>query len=205
MRRAIPIALSFIFGVTAIVVSLVVPERVQSVTLALTDTWQIIFTCGLLVGVAAFLANAFGRIARNDDRFYNAVMLAGAVVMPALALWGGLEPGSPFVWVFENIQAPMQSTVFALLAFFVASAAFRGMRSRNAPATVLLITALLVIIGRLPLIDSHLPALSDFILWIREYPSSAAKAGLLVGVALGSVTTALRVILGVERPYLGER
>ena len=205
MKRTIPIVLSFLFGSTALVVSLIRPERVETITLALTDTWQIIFTCGLLVGVVSFFLTAVSQIRRRNDAGGNLLMILGAVAMPALALFGGIEPGSPFVWVFDNIQAPMQSTVFSLLAFFVASAAFRGMRSKNAPAAVLLVSALLVVLGRIPLVEALIPGIDSLALWVREFPSSAAKAGLLVGVALGSLTTSLRVILGVERPYLGER
>ena len=62
-----------------------------------------------------------------------------------------------------------------------------------------------MILGRLPEVESLWPAIGDLVFWIREFPSSAAKAGLLVGVGLGFITTTLRVILGVDRPYLGER
>ncbi|MBN4072306.1 hypothetical protein JYU03_00125 [bacterium AH-315-F03] len=205
MKRTLPVILSFVFGVIAIAVTVLRPEKVQTVSLALSNTWQIIFACGLLAGVVAFFMNVARRIKRKEDLFFDAVLLVGALIMPILALLDGIAPGSLFMWMFENIQAPMQSTVFALLAFFVASASFRGMRGRNAPAVVLLITAFIVILGRLPEVDSLWPAITDLVFWIREFPSSAAKAGLLVGVGLGFITTTLRVILGVERPYLGGR
>lgn len=205
MKRTIPVILSFVFGMIAIVVTVARPEKIQTASLALSNTWQIIFACGLLAGVLAFFMNVLKRIKRKEDLFFDSVLFIGALIMPTLALIDGISPGSLFMWMFENVQAPMQSTVFSLLAFFVASASFRGMRGRSAPAVVLLITAFIVILGRLPVVDSYLPAITDAVLWIREFPSSAAKAGLLVGVGLGFITTTLRVILGVERPYLGER
>ena len=171
----------------------------------LIDYWQIIFTFGLLVGVAAFALTTIKKITRREDVFYDSVLLLGAAIMPVLALWGGIKPGSPFLWVFANIQVPLQSTIFALLAFFVTSAAFRGFRARSAPSVVLLLTGLIVIIGRVPLGDFLFSNVSEVVFWIREFPSSAAKSALLVGIGLGSATTSLRVIFGVERTYLGER
>lgn len=205
MRRGLPIALSFIFGMLLLALRFLKGATASEASVFLIDYWQIIFTFGLLVGVAAFVLTTIKKISRREDIFYDSVLLLGAAVMPVLALWGGIKPGSPFLWMFEHIQVPLQSTIFALLAFFVTSAAFRGFRARNAPSVVLLVTGLIVIIGRVPLGDFLFPDVSELVFWIREFPSSAAKSALLVGIGLGSATTSLRVIFGVERTYLGER
>lgn len=205
MRRGLPIALSFIFGMLLLALRFLKGATASEASVFLIDYWQIIFTFGLLVGVAAFALTTIKKISRREDVFYDSVLLLGAAIMPVLALWGGIKPGSPFLWMFENIQVPLQSTIFALLAFFVTSAAFRGFRARNAPSVVLLVTGLIVIIGRVPLGDFLFPDVSELVFWIREFPSSAAKSALLVGIGLGSATTSLRVIFGVERTYLGER
>lgn len=205
MRRGLPIALSFIFGMLLLALRFLKGATASEASVFLIDYWQIIFTFGLLVGVAAFVLTTIKKISRREDIFYDSVLLLGAAVMPVLALWGGIKPGSPFLWMFENIQVPLQSTIFALLAFFVTSAAFRGFRARNAPSVVLLVTGLIVIIGRVPLGDFLFADVSELVFWIREFPSSAAKSALLVGIGLGSATTSLRVIFGVERTYLGER
>ena len=105
-------------------------------------------------------------------------------------------------WAFENLLAPMQATVFSLLAFFVASASFRGFRARSISAAILLGTALLVLIGRTPLAENISSAIPDLTFWIKNYPSMAARRAILIGIGLGSMTTALRVILGIERTYL---
>ncbi|MFQ5608392.1 MAG: hypothetical protein ACE5GA_10625 [Candidatus Zixiibacteriota bacterium] len=205
MRRGLPITLSFLFGILMLALRYVRGEFASDANVFLIDYWQIIFAFGIIVGVAAFAATTLKKIARREDTFFNIVLLSGAALMPALALFGGIRPGSPFLWTFENIQVPMQATVFALLAFFVTSAAFRGFRARSAPSVVLLLTGLIVIIGRVPLGDFLFSDTSELVFWVREFPSSAAKSALLVGIGLGSATTSLRVIFGVERTYLGER
>jgi hypothetical protein len=166
------------------------------------DWWQIIFAFTLLVGTAVFVKINLRNLKKRGETPYRLVALAGFAAMPILALAGGTKVGSPFLWAFDNMQAPMQSTVFSLLAFFVASAAFRGFRARTVPAAILLISALIVLLGRIPLVDYLTGSLSEAAFWLQNYPSMAARRAILIGIGLGSMTTALRVILGIERTYL---
>ena len=139
----------------------------------------------------------------KKEAYYSLVTLAGMGIMLIFGLTGGKDPGSAFSWLFNYVQVPMQATMFSLLAFFVASAAYRGFRARSKEATALLVVAALVMLGRVPignLLSEHLPDISN---WILNFPSMAARRGILIGIGLGSVATALRIILGIERTYLG--
>jgi len=170
---------------------------------AILEYWQIIFAFALIVGVVSFAQVSLKKIRRGEDRSYRLVSLVGLGIMPVVALIWGTGIDSPFMWVFENVQAPMQSTVFALLAFFVASASFRGFRARSIPAAVLLTAALIALLSRSELgswLGSWLPDVSD---WIRNNPSMSARRAILIGIGLGSLTTSLRVIIGIERTWLG--
>jgi len=166
------------------------------------EWWQIIFAFTLLVGVATFVKSNLKSISQKKDTAYRGISLLGLVLMPILALIGGTKINSPFLWVFENMQAPMQATVFSLLAFFVASASYRGFRARSIPATILLVTALIVLIGRIPIAEHISDLLPKLAFWIQNNPSMSARRAILIGIGLGSMTTALRVILGIERTYL---
>lgn len=167
------------------------------------ETWQIIFACALIVGVAGYVTYNVGRIARNQDRWYRLLGLLGCFCMPILALGWGIGGDSPFMWMFEHVQSPMQATVFALLAFFVASASLRGFRARTVAACVLLIAAVLVLLSRTAVISTDwLVPLAD---WVRNVPSMSARRAILVGIGLGSLTVSLRVLLGIERTWLSSR
>ena len=122
--------------------------------------------------------------------------------------------GSAFWWLFEFVLTPLNQTMFALLAFFVASAAFRAFRAKNAEAAVLLVTAFIVMLGRtsagvavtgwLPteglLAGFRLEALADTALYVF---SLAGMRAIMIGIALGVVATSLRILLGIDRSYLG--
>ena len=113
------------------------------------------------------------------------------------------DDGLGFKWLFDNVMVPLDATMFALLAFFMASAAYRTFRARTPEATVLLVVAVIVMLGRVPIGEmfyKHMPQISE---WFMMVPTVAAKRGILFGVALGSIATSLRIILGIERSHLG--
>jgi hypothetical protein len=119
---------------------------------------------------------------------------------------------TPFYWMTRSFFNPLQAAMFSLLAFYIASAAFRAFRVRNIEATILMVAAFLVMLGRTPLGEyvfswarggeGWLPAVTD---WIMAVPNTAAQRGIIIGAALGAASMSLRVILGIERSYLGAR
>ena len=203
MDRKIAVVTCFAFGLVMFAQYFSAHPLAHSVNQTIADYWQIIFAFALIVGVVGFLNNNLQQVHKGQDRPFRLLALAGFVIMPVLAMIWGIKAGTPFLWVFENVQVPLQSTVFALLAFFVASASFRGFRARSVPAAILLSAALIILISRSfatgPLSD-WLPGVAE---WIRNNPSMAARRGILIGIGLGSLTTSLRVILGIERTWLG--
>ncbi len=94
--------------------------------------------------------------------------------------------------------------MFALLAFYNASASFRAFRARNLEAALLLVAAALIMIGRVPLGEAIFPPITAVQQWIMEFPNTAAKRAIMIGVGLGMTATALKLMLGIERAYLGK-
>jgi len=204
MQRTIPIIVCFIFGLFMLI-QFFVPHGISvSAYQTVLDWMQIIFVFTLLVGVISYAKLNAKKIARTQTGWgYNLIGLVGLAVMVILGLWKGTGEKTPFLWMFNNLQAPMQSTMFSLLAFFVASAAYRGFRARSWEAGLLLVIAIVVMLGRVPLgtLISHW--IPDAANWILRTPSMAAKRGIYIGIGLGTISTSLRIILGVERTYLG--
>lgn len=204
MKRKLPQLVCGLFGLATFLLYFSSHDRARALNLMIVnDYFQIIFAFTLLVGVISFVRINLKGIEKNDDRLFRAVSLVGLALMPALAIFWGIRSGSPFMWIFENVQVPMQATVFALLSFFVASASFRGFRARSGHAAVLLGAALLILISRSTLGDMIWDQIPEAAEWIRTYPSMAARRAILIGIGLGSLTTSLRVIVGIERTWLG--
>lgn len=113
--------------------------------------------------------------------------------------------------MFEGVFKSAQSTMFSLLAFFVASASFRAFRIKSKEAALLMISAFIVMLGNVPLgrVFANIPFIGQYLdmseikEWIMTYPSSAAQSAILIGAMLGYITSSMKIIFGVERSHLG--
>lgn len=205
MNRLIPIWVCFGFGFFMLAQFFLPHPLFTRGYQNVLDWMQIIYVFALLVGALSFILLHLDKISKRQKGWiYNLVAIAGLLLMVFFGFYKGIQKGSPFVWMFDNLQVPMQSTMFSLLAFFVASAAYRGFRARNVQATILLLAGLLIILGRVPLGEMLHSSIPDAATWVLNVPSMAARRGILIGIGLGTIATALRVIVGIERTYLGK-
>jgi hypothetical protein len=204
MRTEVPVAIAFIAGMLMIV-SLFVPHPVIAQPAAVVRSWAIIITAfAYVLGVANIARISWGAVAkRSKDWEYKIVLLTAMAVMLFLGIGLGVASGGPFDWAYLNVYVAMQSTMFSLLAFFIASAAYRAFRARTVDATLLLVTAAIVMLGRVPIGEHLWSRFPDLTEWIMEVPNMAAKRGIMIGAALGGISTGLKMILGLERSYLG--
>jgi len=165
---------------------------------------RIIGAFALVLGIGSLFQRHVTNIRKRTHEWgYSVVTLVSFAVMVYVGLRWGKGDGTPFDWLFSNVQVPLDATMFSLLAFFVASAAYRSFRARSPEATLLLLAAVVVMLGRVPVGESlyhKLPAATE---WIMNVPTVAAKRGILFGVALGAIATSFRIIFGIERSHLG--
>jgi hypothetical protein len=119
------------------------------------------------------------------------------------------DPGTNFDWLFRHIYTALTATMFSMLAFFIGSASYRAFRARNIQATLLLIAGFFVMGGRVPLLDQLISPIadvhifSDFADWIMNFPNTAGQRAIKMGIALGVMSSSLRIILGIERSHVG--
>jgi len=218
-RRTLPLLICFIMGV-ALTLQYFIPHQASEDALTLLNDWLI------TIGVFAFLLGIYSlchvhavRIRRQAAGWgYSLVVFVGIAIGLGTGLVSQGEVTTPegavsaLGWVYNHMLIPLQGTMFALLGFFVASAAFRAFRARTVEAVLLLSAAILVMFGRVPLgeylwgllVGADAPvAMRDIVEWIMNTPNLAARRGVMLGVTLGAVATSLKIIFGIERAYLG--
>ncbi len=211
MRRQIPLILTFLTGI-AIFIAFFIPHKPFNEVQDILLDWAIIIAgFALLLGIHSLLRKHITHIKKKDGGwgysliltfFFVGVFTVG--IFSAIQYKGySLTPGSLLYFVYDYMVIPLSATMFALLAFFIASAAYRAFRARKLNATLLLIAAVVVMLGRVPIVENaFFNFLARFSDWFMFIPQMAAKRGILIGVALGAFAMSLRIILGIERTYL---
>jgi hypothetical protein len=184
----------------------------------LLDWTTIIGIFALAVGIWSLVSVTVEKIRLRKSAWqYSFITLAGLFLMILFGFtakvdghWGlhfytseGLQ-NPMFRHFFDHILIPIQSTMFSLLAFFIASAAYRAFRARNVLATLLLIAALVMMMRFNPFLGPLGPVTEKAANWLLNVPSLAANRAIIIGIGLGMVATALKVILGIERGYMGK-
>ncbi|MCI0532336.1 MAG: hypothetical protein L0Y74_10400, partial [candidate division Zixibacteria bacterium] len=84
------------------------------------DWVQIVYLFTLWVGALNLIRIHLKKAGQKKSQaFYSLVTLSGILSMIILGIAGGQGKGSSFGWMFDNVQVPMQASMFSLLAFFV--------------------------------------------------------------------------------------
>jgi hypothetical protein len=204
MRREIPLILTIVFGWFMILEFFLPSPIIRTVSGSLQEWIIVVAAASVVLGVANVGRIHIHKVTRKEKGWpFSLPLLLGIVLMGGTGLVFGTAPGGFFDFLYMNAYFPMQGTMFALLAFFIASAAYRAFRIRSLEAGLLAVAAVLVMIGRVPVgqaISGHLPSISE---WIMNFPNLAAKRAILIGAALGAISTGLKILIGLERSLVG--
>jgi hypothetical protein len=170
--------------------------------------WAMILAAvAVIVGVANLISVHFNRVTkRHKGSAYSMVLLFA--LLGSLALGLALGPQNVAVQaMFNGIQLPVEASLMAVLAVTLLYAAIRLLRWRSdLMAIVFILTALLIFLGTAPLpFVGYIPIVSDLLRpFIAQVPAAAGARGILLGVALGTLLTGLRILFAADRPYGGK-
>jgi len=204
MKRAIPLTLVLVLSIVFLI-QYFIPSRVSQQLFDNTLQWEIVIGIpAVVIAIDSLIRHHVLKIRqRKKDWAYSIVYLGSALMMALVGIIGGIQQGRLFMRLFTYAMAPMQATVFALLAYYMASAAYRSFRARKAEATVLLLSAFVLMLGLIPLGASlwkGLPVIGE---WMMLVPNMASKRAIMFGVGIGMAATNLKIMLGIERNWLG--
>jgi len=209
LKRQLPLAITFVMGV-AFALQYYIPHPVSEEAITKVSDWmKIISGFALVLGIASVFHVHAVKIRRQAPGWgYSGVLFAAIAITMAVGFWSGGESKedgaqTAFGWLYDYTMVPLQGTMFSILAFFIASAAYRAFRARSPEASVLLVSAVVVMMGRVPLGQFLVPWTWNVTQWLLNVLNSAVRRAILIGVSMGSVGLSLKIILGKERSYLG--
>jgi len=231
LKRQLPLWVVFLTGMT-LVIAFYIPHPISQTVVEESNRWvRIIKNCALVLGVFSLVVHHARKVRRKEEGYgYSVIVFIFFIPMVFFGLnlfylpeLMGVQPGidapaegvvAPGFWMFENLKVSMESTMYSMLAFFISSAAFRAFRARSVDATLMLLVALFVMVGRVPVGDLVSGWLNDVVglpfrlfsdgtNWIMNTPLTGARRAVRLGIALSIVATSVRIIFGIERSYLG--
>jgi hypothetical protein len=177
--------------------------QLDQLRLQLIDWAIIIAGMAVLIGIYNLVAVQMEKIrARQKGSFYGALLILSLVVTFGLGLV--LGPNDPFMRLaVDAVIVPVEASLMSILAVTLIYASIRLFRRRIDVTTVLfLLTAVLFLLAIMPTPFGPIPG--DWI--ITQFGgmlSRGGSRGLLLGIALGTLLTGLRVLFGLDRPYGG--
>lgn len=211
LTRTLPVLVAFAFGVLGVAIYYIPTAGAQGIEREMALWLRIVSAFAYFLGLASLMRLHGERMRRRQAGWgYSLVVYISFGVMLSFVVYnGGQGPfhgraeGGGYQWLYLNVYMPCAATMFSILAFYIASAAYRTFRARTPEAAILLVAAIIVMLGRVPIGRAISPALPQVSDWLMEVPNLAAKRGVLLGISLGAIATSLRILFGIERSYLG--
>lgn len=146
---------------------------------------------------------------RSNNWVFSAWLLVIMFAYAALGMVAG-NKNATYRWFYDAFIPPINSTMYAMVAFYITSASFKAFRAKTFDAALMMVCAVWVMLSNVPVGDmiwsseSWLGGMAGIRDWIVSVPNSAVSRGIAVGTFLGGFATQLRVFLGIERRHLGQ-
>jgi uncharacterized membrane protein YhaH (DUF805 family) len=162
----------------------------------------------LLIGMGNLLGIHYRKLNEEGGNWFYSLILIIALIATFFLV---LIMGPTHAWssmVFNTIQVPVEASLMAILAVSLAYASARLLRRRMSLLSIVFLgTVLIVLAGTSPFVTENAGALGGALrslrAWIAQVPAAAGARGILLGVALGTIATGLRILFGADRPYGG--
>ena len=209
MKKEVPIVIGFILALFYVIANYFTGSATLKTLKETLDRWYLIVAAWMVLVGVVNLTQIHGRriTSKKEGWIFSAWLILCMFGMIVFGVFIAKNPQHKgWTWMYNQIIAPMNATVYSTLVFYIGSAAYRSFRMRSMEATILLITAIIVMLGRVPLgmvLLGGKPYLGQMADWILNVPNSAGMRGIQIGACLGGLATALRIALGIERGHLG--
>lgn len=197
LGRSVPVALAVGFGLLTLMGLLFFPALGDALT-----TWaSFLVAVALLAGVVNLLSIHIRRLTKGN--VYSGLLVFSMLAIFVLALtdFFGLTTEA-VTTAFDLVQAPLEAAMASLLAFFLLFAGFRMFkRQRNGWSVLFIVTATVILLGSTLLPEALSGIFGQASRFLSEVFVGGGMRGLLIGIAIGTIAVALRVLTGSARPY----
>jgi hypothetical protein len=183
------------------------PDQLSGLRGLLIDWAVVIAGMAVLVGIANMVFVQMEKVrSRPKNGLYSGVLLISLILTFGFGLV--LRHDHLYMQTLVNsVIIPVEASLLAILAVTLVYASIRLLRRRiDLMSVIFLVSAVLFLIAVMPTpfsLNPYVQIFQNFILDFAGMFSQGGARGLLIGVALGTLLTGLRVLFGIDRPYGG--
>jgi hypothetical protein len=210
-RREIPIALTAFFALYMMIayhLNLPWLSEQSQMTIDIQTFSQILGVMALGLGYIAIAKLHIGYISKRVRHPQHWVWSVWLLIVLAATTIVGLPWGSfgmrssQMTYMYQSILLPMRGAMYAIVAFYIASAAYRVFLARNREAAVMLGCSFVIMLTNAPIGELLGTWIGDLGSWLLKVPCMAGERALAICAGFGSIVLAWRMITGRETGYL---
>ena len=201
--QGLMIALTFIFALIIIIDGFFSIGFMSKASTEIQNWGTIIASIALGLAAVNLIRVHMRRIMLRRGEWYNSLALLLVMIAQSIIGFVNTSSGELYNFGFDNIMTPLGATMYALLSFWIASAAYRAFTARSVDSAILLVAATIVMLGNAPIGESIWSGFATIKSWIMDVPNMAAQRGIMIGAGIGAIALGLRILMGIERGHLG--
>lgn len=205
IKKNLPLVLGFLIGVILVFEWFIPTDIGSSIGTGIRESGIIINSFAIMVGIVGLAITGVKKIQKQEKEWY---FDAWTLVVAAIFILIGVAQGSQhdnYQWIYQSVLLPLSATMYGSISFYIAAAAYRVLRFRSKEAVILLVPAMILVLGNTPMISSVWTGFVDTGGWIMSTITQPAYRGIMIGTALGTMATAVRIIIGRETGWLGAK
>ncbi len=205
-----PVSAAIAIGVGIVVLAGYFIPSITNIRFALLRTGLVLAAVALLVGIINLLSVHFKKMGSdNENSGYSLILVIALLLTLVVGIIDMVQSymlGQPNFqmtnWIFTYIQLPIETSLLAVIAVSLTYAAASILRKRmDLFSITFFLVILLVLLGSFSIPPATLSFLHVIRDWIIRVPALGGARGLLIGIALGTITTGIRILMGTDRPY----
>ena len=206
MKRTMPLVITFVTGLIVIINSFFkIDFLADFVTNYLSRSITVSLAWAIGLGAMNLMRQHFRRASSNTpQKWYSVILIVTFLIFLIAGFVLDRHQQNPLYqqW-FMAVQNSLSATMFSVLAFYIATSAFRAFRIRNVDSSLLLGSAIIVMLGAVPIGEVIWVGMPDAADWIMSIVQTSAMRAMGIGLTLGSLAQSMRVLVGIERGHLG--
>jgi len=196
--RQIPVIITFLVGMLFIFAYYFPVSQVSTFANSLSTQVSMVISFTLFLGAITLILRHTNIVQKKLENWYLSGWLLFVFAFTLILGLVQTTSGAQYKWLYANVYSHLDTTMFAILGFYIVIAAFRMFRVKSPESFVLLIVAIFALLGNIPTGLSISPDLPKIYTWLTGTGQMGASYGTSLAAGVATIIFGLRTLTGYE-------